>query len=59
MYYPVFGLGNLVYYALEIQANLFYNVKCSNTLRFGWIFIWKFTFVFLQTFFLFKHATVS
>jgi hypothetical protein len=54
----VFGLGNLVYYAVELRHVLQPRDHCLEKYTYGWSFIPRLVFVIVQTFFLFKGSKV-
>jgi len=54
----IFGLGNVVYCALEILGTMTYSAGCPLQATYGWTYIPRLVFVVVQTFFLFKGSQI-
>ena len=55
----VFGMGNVVYCALEIQNVMRSRAGCSEQYTYGWTYIPRMIFIVVQTFYLFKGTEVG
>ena len=54
----VFGVGNVVYCAIELRNVLQPRTNCLEKYTYGWTFVPRFVFIAVQTFVLFKGKKV-
>lgn len=59
LYTAVFAVGNLIYVSLELEYALSDPPEGCKKQTYGWVYVFRFIFVLVQTFLLLKNSSVS